>query len=76
MKLAFLASSHGELVANNILALARARRSEAEAAMKSGGCGNCAKGDAFRCAGCPSRGLPAWKTADGGAVTIDLGMDS
>ena len=24
-------------------------------------CGNCGKGDAFRCAGCPHRGTPAYE---------------
>jgi len=38
-------------------------------------CGNCAKGDAFRCATCPSRGKPAWKTDTDGAVQLNLADD-
>ena len=36
----------------------------------AGGCGSCSLGDAFRCAGCPSRGLPAYTVGE--KVVLDL----
>merc|ERR1711991_670602 len=36
----------------------------------AGGCGSCSLGDAFRCAGCPSRGLPAY--SNGEKIVLDL----
>ena len=42
-----------------------------------GGCGNCSKGDAFRCATCPFRGQAAWTSTTGtdGAVQLNVADD-
>jgi hypothetical protein len=36
----------------------------------AGGCGSCSLGDAFRCKGCPSKGLPAYSVGE--KIVIDL----
>jgi hypothetical protein len=41
----------------------------------AGGCGSCSRGDAFRCAGCPFLGKPAWNKAENGRVQLNLTDD-
>lgn len=41
----------------------------------AGGCGNCSRGDAFRCAGCPYLGKAAWNSDAQGTVKLTLTDD-
>ena len=47
-----------------------------DSSMGKSACGNCAKGDAFRCASCPHRGKPAFQDAEiGGSIKLALADD-
>lgn len=45
-----------------------------EKVVRASACGNCAKGDAFRCAGCPFRGKPAFEPGNE-RVILAMGAD-
>jgi hypothetical protein len=64
-KLSFAESGALEVDANGRSVIDTARLKAA-----AGGCGSCSLGDAFRCAGCPSKGLPAYSVGD--KIVIDL----